>query len=572
MGRLSKITISGYRSIKDEIVIDLPLKMPLVLVGENNAGKSNIIKATDLILGEWWPSNKEPDDHEFWNRDRTNPIAIEVALENVSDSDKRGNTYQVDTVVWKFDEASDVPVCFKAYSNSSEKYVSKALREQCTCFTMGSDRKLSYQLGYSSKYTLLSKLMHKFHSCLIKDTARVEKLKESFDAIKAIFQEVTEFGEFQKALVDKFGEMFGGMTYGLQVDFSAYDPSNFFHSLRMQATENDEVRTFEELGTGQEQLLALAFAHAYTKAFYGGIILAFEEPEAHLHPLAQEWLARKIHEMSADGLQIIITTHSPAFVNLLNLEGLVLVRKDEGATKVVQNTADSLCRHCKDNGAHPTKTKAESILPFYSAAATPEITAGLFARKIILVEGPTEALAVPELLKKSGFDTTKEGVAVIPVGGKGNLAKWWRFFTAYGIPTYVTFDNDEKEDANGHKRKDALKTIGIAGDLDSILASDEWVVADSYCGFAKDFEAAMKKSFTDYETFEKEAKDQLATDSKPILARYAVTKLSRNADDGWTKLDLIVATLNKLAGGNVKSNRTAVPPATTKSHDDDLPF
>lgn len=78
MGRLTKITISGYRSIKDEIEIDLPAKMPLVLVGENNAGKSNIIKATDLILGEWWPSNKEPDDHEFWNRDRTNPIAIEV--------------------------------------------------------------------------------------------------------------------------------------------------------------------------------------------------------------------------------------------------------------------------------------------------------------------------------------------------------------------------------------------------------------------------------------------------------------------------------------------------------------
>lgn len=491
----------------------------------------------------------------------------------MSDSDKRGNIYQVDTVVWKFDEASEAPVCFKAYSNSSEKYVSKALREQCTCFTMGSDRKLSYQLGYSSKYTLLSKLMHKFHSCLIKDTARVEKLKESFDAIKAIFQEVTEFGEFQKALVGKFGEMFGGMTYGLQVDFSAYDPSNFFHSLRMQATENDEVRTFEELGTGQEQLLALAFAHAYAKAFYGGIILAFEEPEAHLHPLAQEWLARKIHEMSADGLQIIITTHSPSFVNLLNLEGLVIVRKENGVTKIVQNTSDSLCSHCKKYGAHPDKTKSDSIQPFYAAAATAEIVAGLFAKKIILVEGPTEALSLPELLKRVGFDTTKAGVAVIPVGGKGNLAKWWRFFTAYGIATYVTFDNDaKKDDANGNKRKDALKTIGITGDLDPILTSNEWVVANSYCVFAKDFEASMRKSFTDYEKFEQEAKDQLA-DSKPILARYAVTKLSRNAnDDGWKKLDLIVAALNKLTGFNTMPIQTVVPPEKTESYDDDLPF
>lgn len=573
MGRLTKITISGYRSIKDEIEIDLPAKMPLVLVGENNAGKSNIIKALDLILGEWWPGNKEPDDHEFWNRDRVNAIAIEVALESLNDTDKYGNTYSVDSLRWKYDGASGEPVFFKAYSGASEKWVTKPLREQCMCFTMGSDRKLSYQLGYSSKYTLLSKLMHKFHSCLIKDAARVEQLKGSFDAIKAIFQEVTEFGEFQKALVDKFGEMFGGMTYGLQVDFSAYDPSNFFHSLRMQATENNDIRTFEELGTGQEQLLALAFAHAYAKAFYGGIILAFEEPEAHLHPLAQEWLARKIHEMAADGLQIIITTHSPAFVNLLNLEGLVLVRKEDGATKIVQNTTTSLCKHCKDNSAHPTKTKVESILPFYSAAATPEITAGLFAKKIILVEGPTEALAVPELLKKAGFDTTKEGVAVIPVGGKGNLAKWWRFFTAYGIPIYVTFDNDlNNKDSNGSKRKDALKTIGITSDLDSILTSDEWVVANSYCVFAKDFEASMRKSFTDYEKFEREAKDRLATDSKPILARYAVTKLSRNADDGWKKLDLIVAALNKLTGFITMPIQTVVPSEKNESHDDDLPF
>ncbi len=59
--------------------------------------------------------------------------------------------------------------------------------------------------------------------------------------------------------------------------------------------------------------MALVFAHAYARAFYGGIILVIEEPEAHLHPLAQEWLARKIHQMAADGLQIVITTHSPHF-------------------------------------------------------------------------------------------------------------------------------------------------------------------------------------------------------------------------------------------------------------------
>jgi len=72
MTRLEKLTIRGYRSIKDEITIRFPENMPVILVGENNSGKSNIVHALDLILGETWPGNREPDDHELWDRTPTN--------------------------------------------------------------------------------------------------------------------------------------------------------------------------------------------------------------------------------------------------------------------------------------------------------------------------------------------------------------------------------------------------------------------------------------------------------------------------------------------------------------------
>lgn len=51
--KLSRIRIQNYRSIKDT-VFDFPESGILVLVGENNAGKSNIIRAIDLICGEAW--------------------------------------------------------------------------------------------------------------------------------------------------------------------------------------------------------------------------------------------------------------------------------------------------------------------------------------------------------------------------------------------------------------------------------------------------------------------------------------------------------------------------------------
>lgn len=45
MARIDRLRITGYRSIKDEIEILFPEIGPVVLVGENNAGKSNIVKA-----------------------------------------------------------------------------------------------------------------------------------------------------------------------------------------------------------------------------------------------------------------------------------------------------------------------------------------------------------------------------------------------------------------------------------------------------------------------------------------------------------------------------------------------
>ena len=549
MARLKAITIRGYRSIRDQITIRFPPNVPVVLIGENNVGKSNIISAMDLILGETWPGNYEPDDHEFWDRKPSNgPIEIRTEFEPFSIPDGRGSAINVRGFRWVYDPSSSGEKCiFHAETSSGERYVVNEMRDRCTCIVVGADRRLSYQLSYASKWTLLSKLMRKFHRYLTSDPERVKQLKEKFKEIKQIFTKVQEFAEFQSGLTERFSNMVSGMTYRLEIDFSAYDPSNFFHSLRVFPHENGRTRTFEELGSGEEQLLALAFAHAYAKAFYEGIILAIEEPEAHLHPLAQQWLAKEIHQMARDRLQIVITTHSPAFVNILGLEGIVLVRKLNGATVVKQLTAQELADYCIEHGAHPDRTNAQTILPFYAASATQEILSGLFAKKVILVEGPTEAIALPIYLSRVGLNVTKRGIAVIPVMGKGNLAKWWRFFTAYEIPTFLIFDNDVKDDRDGKKRKDALRTIGVREDeIGQIIAVDDWNIGSLYCVFGKDFEETLRRSFSGYGWLESRAKDEIG-DSKPLVARYVAERLPKNNDIGWTKFKELKEKIERLA-------------------------
>jgi len=540
MVRLKKISIRNYRSVKERIEVNFPLCTPVILIGENNVGKSNIVHAIDLLLGEFWPGNYQPEDHEFWNRDKSN-VSIEISAEFEPFSDEKGEI--IHQIVWRYNpnNHNQENPYYRAINRwGKEKYIKGNLREKCISIIIGADRRLSYQLSYTSKYTLLSKLMRKFHNVLTIDQSRVNRLKNKFDEITKIFHEVGEFSNFESELKKQFDKIISSMTYGLKIDFSAYDPSNYYHSLKVMPTEGNNIRTFEELGTGQEQILALAFAHAYAKAFHEGIILIIEEPEVHLHPLAQRWLAREIHKMAEDGLQIVLTTHSPAFVNILDLEGLVLVRKSKkGSTILKQLTREEFVNFCVANGAHKSKTRPETIVPFYASSSTEEILAGFFAKKIVLVEGQTEAFALPIYLGKVGMDVEKEGIAIIPVYGKGNIAKWWRLFIPYGIPVYVIFDNDDEHDKNRKKRYDIFATLGIPEErLDTLCETNDWLIDNSFCIFGKDFEETLRnrKWFNNYSHLEQEAIRKLGGQAKPLVARYVAEKINLNKDEsGWDK-------------------------------------
>lgn len=47
---ISRVVIKNYRSIKDLVLNFNPGKN--IIVGKNNSGKSNIIKAIDIVLGD----------------------------------------------------------------------------------------------------------------------------------------------------------------------------------------------------------------------------------------------------------------------------------------------------------------------------------------------------------------------------------------------------------------------------------------------------------------------------------------------------------------------------------------
>src|ERR1700744_6233070 len=74
---LSRLYIENYRSIQKTDLKFEPGKN--VIVGRNNSGKSNILKAIDLILGEYSPTyNKSENitDNDFFGSVTNKPIFI----------------------------------------------------------------------------------------------------------------------------------------------------------------------------------------------------------------------------------------------------------------------------------------------------------------------------------------------------------------------------------------------------------------------------------------------------------------------------------------------------------------
>lgn len=537
--RLKSLTVENLRSIADPVRINFPTDGPLVLLGENNAGKSNITRAIDILFGERWPTTHSIEDHDFHGRD-SDGIAIKLNADVEGLTCSYDSVGSVDHIRWIYDtQRSGDPIDYSMHCDKCTKtFVTKAIRSPLFAMRIDADRRLSYQLSYTSQWTLLSKLMHRFHNRLLSKPERRAKLEALFEDLVGQFSEVAEFKKFRELLTATTDDLGQNLSYRLDIDFSAYDPSNFFRSLRVHPKLDGAVRSFDELGTGQEQILALAFSYAYARAFgqYDGMILVVDEPESHLHPLAQQWLASRLGGMATEGLQVVLTTHSPHFVDMCRPENLVVVRKSQaGATQLTQVDRHKLAAEMITMGADPARTTATSVGSFYEASATTEIKSALFARLCVLVEGDTEALALPELLRLVGFDPLRRGVAVVSVDGIGNIAKWLRMFTALGTPVYCIFDTDTDKTGKNeieellNKRKDILRALGqdpVGAEVGN-LSGDPLHVEKNHATLSHNFEHAIEALYGSvWSGLYAESAAIVGASSKPLRARYAARGLS----------------------------------------------
>jgi putative ATP-dependent endonuclease of OLD family len=509
--RLEKITINHYRSI-EQIEILFPSNRPVVLFGPNNAGKSNILSAINRILGERYPTYIEMIDSDYYQRDKEKYPTTDICakFDEPLYYDRFNNA--IKTIAVRYENKGGYTENLFHNGNGSKIFPTSEQRANCQSFLIDAERNIQSAFNYGSQYSLLSKFSKHIHTAL--SANHKEELTEAFEQIKASFEKTTEFSSFFEHFSSSLKGSVKGFVHSLEVDFSAYDPNNYAKSLRIYAKEGNIVRGFEEFGTGEQQVLLMAFAKAFMEVFSSEhFVLIIEEPEAHLHPLAQKWLKEYIIDMCATGIQVVISTHSADFIDPEYLDGLVRVYKDNGTTKAKQLSQDDLVAFCTETGVPSEKISPNGIVDYYSTKLVPDQLKGMFAETIILVEGATEYYALPIYLKRIGFSLSEHGVEIVNCMGKNNIPLFWRLFQAYGYRCYAVFDGDSNQELNS-------KTfVGLINDRNWFSGDTECEITDSFAYFGKDFETYFKTVVKDYNEIEQRAFEDYQIISKPGKAR-----------------------------------------------------
>lgn len=538
--KLSKIQISNFKSIK-ELTIDFPDSGILILVGENNAGKSNIIRAIDAICGDSWYGREKLEDHDYYLRNKENQIQINLFFDNgkfVNFSptpNDWGIKYFLD-----WDGRQKVP------------FGSPSIKEDFPSTYLGADRTFDKHLSFYD-WTLIGRIRKAFHKRITEELKA--EIEQGFETVIKSFHKVPGFTNFIDDFSKQFKLLMPSGKGHMQIDFKPFTPANYFKTMQILAfdpNQSDKPIDVDELGEGARNMILIALLRSYAQNFKnGGLngILALEEPELFLHPQARRHLSRVLRELAETGIQVIISTHSDSFIDTEYFDSIGRVvkipdleNKGKESTSLIQVSKKMLVDYAIKTGVPDKKVSIENIQSFYKTTSNHRLNEGFFARCLILVEGETEELALQEYLKVLGIDCDAFGISIIEVKGKNQIPKYWRLYSAFQIPIIVIFDNDNSEEKQSSNRNLAncfgLSIEEIINNIENfkhIKVRNELLETDILI-LENDFETAVqndliKKGYDGlYQALESQAREvikPLKNQQKGAIAR----EIARNIQD-----------------------------------------
>ncbi|MFV0578505.1 MAG: AAA family ATPase [Fusobacterium ulcerans] len=323
-GQLSRIDISGYKSIKK---CSIKLNKINVLIGSNGAGKSNFISAFALlqnILGKNLQVSvaQRGLNSLFYNgRKVTDEISFEVFFWN--------NSYGFDLI-----PTDDNRIIFKkeyfGYHGQweNESTVSKGHIE--SLWEIGSNNKLDDYIK-----PILSKQnwrVYHFH-----DTGKSAKVKQEHNISnnKVLSYDAGNLAAFLYRLKNNYEKNYNEIVGTIQLiapyfkDFilEPQESNNELIILKWQQRGCDDIFNASQFSDGTLRFICLAALLLQPPELQPATIVV-DEPELGLHPYAITIFSEMVKQLP-DEKQIIISTQSVELLNEFDVEDVIVVNRSE---------------------------------------------------------------------------------------------------------------------------------------------------------------------------------------------------------------------------------------------------
>lgn len=374
--KISKIKITGFRSIKGPISINLG--QITALIGANNVGKSNIISAINRVLGRDWVTVNTFDEEDVFNNDPQQDICIDILFDEPFKFEQfKGICLEIPKLRFLYTRYKNgenkgkrrlEKHCLKLNDDPVMKYkarpqkgkqpefepfttIPQDIQESIPVIYIGTDRSLKSQLpNYRNSLlgTLLNDINKDFqregNTMVVKDRqgkdVEISRKKRFLDCITAAMKalQTDELVALEKSIKKNALHQLGFDSElegdKLDIQFAPFTSLDFYKSLELFVVENNFRINATELGGGFQNALVIAIMKAFEERKKQGAIFLIEEPEMFLHPQMQRSLYKTIRNIGKTN-QIIYITHSPHFVTIPEFDEIRIVSKSDNGTRYV---------------------------------------------------------------------------------------------------------------------------------------------------------------------------------------------------------------------------------------------